>query len=634
LANDRVILTLRPDTNLGTPFRWGSIATSQQTSLGNEDVLNYLRGDKSCEQTSLLICVSGNKTLRGRNKILGDIIHSAATYVSGPNKFYNFDNYGSFAASKADRTPVVYVGANDGMLHGFNAEVTSTGGAIPLVTGTELMAFVPSILFERLPDLSDPTYSHQYYVDSTPTVGDAHYGSGWHTVLVSGLGAGGQEIFALDVTDPAAFSDANAASLVLWEFTDKDDADLGYTFSEPGIGKMADDQFAAVFGNGYNSTVDDTAMGGLIGTGEAVLYVANIQTGAVTKISTGVGSIADPNGLSTPTLVDVDADFIIDYAYAGDLHGNLWRFDLTSSNPAQWKVSFAGSPLFTASSPTGTPRERQPITSQPAFNFRSGGQGYMVYFGTGKYLETTDNETVNQPTQTFYGIWDKWSKTEGEGSFSAITRGDLLQQSILNEITVRTTEVRVTSDNTADWLIHQGWYMDLIDTSINLNLGERQVSKSMIRNGKIYFSTLIPGAEVCEAGGTGWLMILNASDGSRLNASPFDVNGDGIFDANDNINYGAGTAIAISGTKSKSGIISAPTLIEGKGGLTEFIGIGNSSGLVGLGDIFPTDPGSLGGGTPPPPGPGPTPVVPCDNCDLVGVNKGIPFGRILWQQLK
>jgi len=624
----RVILTVNDATGVGIPFAWASLSTTptsgQQALLGNQDIFNYLRGDNTCEVGNALVCVSGNKNLRARSTALGDIIHSGAAYVATPEHFYNFDNYDAFKTANSNRNPMVYVGANDGMLHGFDAKLNN-GAAIANATGRERLAFVPGVFYDKLANLSSTTYNHEYFVDGTPTIGDAYFGAAWHTMLVSGLGAGGQSVFALDVTDPTAFSEANAASLVRWEFTDSDDADLGYTFSEPSIVKMKNGKFAAIFGNGLNSTEND---GAASTTGEAVLFIIDLETGTVlSKISTtGYGSVADPNGLSTPKVVDVDGDFIADFAYAGDLHGNMWRFDLTDADPSNWGVSFTGKPLFTSVSATAAPLDRQAITSKPVFDYRATNDGYMVYFGTGKYLELLDNDITNQPTQTVYGIWDRWTKAETDASFTAFDRSKLVAQSILEETNVNSTDVRVTSDNDADWTTDYGWYMDLTVSPLG-NQGERIISSPLVSDGKLFFTTLIPSAAICSSGGTGWLMVLDSTDGGRLPTSPFDANGDGIFNIEDLVTstLAGGSNIALSGVKSKAGIISEAALIGATGGATDFIGLSNSSGTIGLGDVFPATTG--GGGTTPPPSSG-------TSGSLIKASKVRPIGRVLWQQLK
>ena len=324
---------------------------------------------------------------------------------------------------------------------------------------------MPSSVYPQLQSLSSKTYAHQYFVDGSPTAADVFYGSQWHTVLVGGLNGGGQGIYALDVTYPAAatgvtnvsgwstFSETNAASLVLWEFTDRDmnstsstntnfDADLGYTYSQPAIGKMANGKWAAIFGNGYNNTNAD---GAASTTGNAVLYVVDVQTGQlIKKFDTKKGMASSPNtttpnGLASPAIVDVDGDEIIDYIYAGDLQGNMWKFDVTNTNPSQWDSAYkSGSnpvPLFTALMGS-TP---QPITERPEVGEHPEG-GYLVYFGTGKYIETGDNSGTGQTTQTFYGIWDN-------GAAVGNSRSPLLQQQILAEVSSNSELWRLTSNN-------------------------------------------------------------------------------------------------------------------------------------------------------------------------------------------
>ena len=645
---NRTILTFNATDNKGAAFQWVNLNAAQQTALndnGNDTLgqnrLAFLRGDQSCEVGSSGTCSLGVKTFRHRNKVLGDIIHSGPAYVGAPNARYDFDNYSTFAENHKDRTPMVYIGSNDGMLHGFDASINTNGSATS-TTGTEKIAYVPNTVYKNLSVLSSTTYLHKYFVDGTPAVGDVYFNSNWHTVLVGTLRSGGQGIFALDVTDPSQFNETNT-NTVLWEYNDSTDAnakDLGYTFSQASIVKMANGKWAAVIGNGYNSSQAD----GAAGNGSAVLYIIDIATGTLlTKLDTNQGngvSFNDPathggisNGLSTPAVVDVDHDFIADYIYAGDLYGNMWRFDVTDVAPTNWKVSFNNTPLFSATSVEG---KVQPITSRPSVAFNTDQAGYMVYFGTGKYLENGDNSTVNQPTQTFYGLWDKWNKGSTD-SFASFARGNLLQQKIVEEPAQSNTQLRITSKNSIDWAVHNGWFIDLVNTDATTpnNQGERQVSKSMLRNGKIIFTTLIPSSAVCEFGGTGWLMELNALDGSRLSESPFDINGDGIYNKDDlviSIAAGGGSGnskVAASGVKSKSGILSEPELIEQTGALLDYIGIGNSSGTVGLGDVLGGSGGSgssSGGGT--------TGTADYTNGSLFGNSRGIPFGRLSWQNLK
>jgi type IV pilus assembly protein PilY1 len=633
----RNILTWNTDSDSSVLFKWDALSTEQQSALNDAgsdslgpDRLDYIRGDRSCEVSTLDTCDSGNKIFRSRTSLLGDIINSTVVYAGSPNKYYDFDGYETFVAQNENRTPVVYVGSNDGMLHAFNASVGATGQPIAQVTGQELFAYVPSMVYDNLPVLTSTLYTHHYFVDGTPVVEDVYFEDAWHTVLVGSLGAGGKGLFALDVTDPTNVT----ADKVLWEFTDPD---LGYTFSQPSIVKLADGTWAAIFGNGYN------------GAGRAILYVVNVATGdLIRKIDTSsAGNGADfndpaqhtdlayDNGLATPAVVDVDGDFITDFVYAGDLYGNMWRFDFTGSDSADWTVSFDFTPLFKTESPDGIP---QAITTKPSVGANPEQKGYMVYFGTGKYLEEIDKGNTDQPIESFYGIWDQWpKKTLPDGTvivdtndFSRFTRANLLDQWIVEQQVVYGAEVRTTSNNQINWNNHKGWYIDLV---VGANTqGEKQVTNSLLRDGKIVFTTLISSLAVCDAGGSGWLMELDARDGSRLGDTPFDLNGDGVFNNQDLVvSPAAGGStqnadVPVSGAKSQNGILSAPSLIVGEGGVVDYIGVSNTDGTIGLGAILGGTNSGSGGGQ----GSGNSGTT----GSLVSNNRILPRGRVLYQILR
>ena len=586
----RVILTTRPNTTtgLGIPFRWpASYSSPSSTELtsaqvnnlltgaasGDEqnygqNLLNYLRGDQSNEKGS-----GGSFRKRG-NSVLGDIINSAPAYVKAP--YLNYPNnlqtpsYQSYKTAKSSRTAMLYVGANDGMLHGFDA-----------TTGEEKIAYVPSMVFNKLEGLSNKDYSHRFMVDGSPNIGDAFYDSAWHSVLVSGLRYGGQGIFALDVSTPANFTEANAASIVLWEYTDDD---LGYTYSQPDIVKLNNGTWAAIFGNGYNNS--ESGDGSVSTTGHAYLYIVNIKTGAlIRKIDTGAGTTGTPNGLATVTPVDADGDYDVDYIYAGDLLGNLWKFDLTSTSTGSW----AGSVLFTTNSPD-TSHPAQPITTRPSVAFHpvAGKTGVMVYFGTGRYLGTTDNTATGQTTQTFYGIWDDWTATPP--AFDR-TGTDYLQQTIRQEVTASGNIYRAGSDTPIDWSQHHGWYLDLTDTNIGGNGGERQTTNAIVRGDRIIFTTISPTSTPCENGGSSWLMELDLTNGGPLTDPPFDVNGDGAITAADVIIISGEAEIPIG--RKLDDIITQPTIITSPTEDQEYKLISSSSGKTE--SITESSPGSSPG---------------------------------------
>ncbi len=522
----------------------GEIAANQ--TFG-DDILNYLRGDTTNE--------GSGQSFRNRNSVLGDIVNSDPKFVAEPNNRYSDDietvSYDAFVSANASRDGVVYVGANDGMLHAFSE-----------ANGSELLAYVPGVVYENLDELADADYIHRYFVDAGPNIVDVFFpntgASGtWKTALVGGLAGGGQGIYALDVTDPSLFNESNAASLALWEFDDGDDADLGYTYGRPQLAKMADGSWAAVFGNGYNNTEAD---GNASSTGHAVLYIVDIESGdLLKKIDTEAGAAGTPNGLATPLLIDEDGDFVVDYIYAGDLLGNMWKFDVTSTNKANWDVAYdtggVPDPLFTAEA-------GQPITSQPQASFHPDNlDGFMIYFGTGHYLETTDNDPAGNTTQAFYGIWDK-----NEANLTAFDSTDLLDQYISNQYTQSFDTdgdgsddedyiLRDVTDNDIDFTADMGWKLEflpvLVEGVANVsNFGERQVSNAIIRNGRIIFTTLVPSSVECEFGGMSFLMELDFRDGSALEFPAFDLNNDGEYDADDSDASGRTSDVGIMPTVS------------------------------------------------------------------------------------
>lgn len=515
--------------------------------------LDWLRGDKTNEKISDADTITNpTHIFRKRTNVLGDIINSDPVFVGTQNYGYgdgalpspegsDYDSFRSNAAYK-NRRPVIYVGANDGMLHGFDARENGSGSPVVTSGGTEVFAYIPNALFPKLSKLTDPNYTHQYYVDGVSSVGDAYIDldnngtKEWHTLLAGTTGAGGRAVFALDVTYPDSFG----ASSALWEFTNADDGDLGYTLAQPSIVRMKNGSWAVIVANGYNSD-----------NGRAVLFILDAKTGSVVKkIDTGIGDTTTPNGLSTALPVDIDDDRIIDYVYAGDLYGNLWKFDVSSGTASSWDVAYkAGTvnkPLFTACTAIGTTctaANRQPITSKPNAGQVGTGQtsGLMIYFGTGKYFEVGDNNVSGTPqVQTFYGLWDK---NTGNISNDQITDRDNLQAQTIDFEgyastklgAVGTSLLRVTSNNavcyattntgcTSSSPLKQGWALNLIKPT-NIIQGERVVSSPVVRRGLVIFATLTPSSDPCNSGGTGWLMEMDALTGKRPGAPAFDIFG-------------------------------------------------------------------------------------------------------------
>jgi type IV pilus assembly protein PilY1 len=352
-------------------------------------------------------------------------------------------------------------------------------------------------------------------------------------------------VFALDVTDPAAFD----ASKVMWEFTHPE---LGYTIGQPTIVRLdqntvnGDPGWYAIFGNGYNSDSQ-----------KAQLFIVELANPAnFTVIDTGVGSVlsGDQNGLATPIPVDINGDRITDAIYAGDLQGNIWKFDVdTTDGTNTWRIPFDSNgdgtgtpkPLFQAcTASTCAAGERQPITTRPNVGRHPYG-GVMVYVGTGRYFVDGDNIVpVNPQKQSFYGVRDIGN---GGSDYVSNSRGGLTAQTIEYEITSGTTDYRINSTNTVDYSTKRGWYLDLESPTNGLE-GERVISPALLRFDRVIFTTAIPSADACDFGGSGWLMELDAISGSNLSYAVIDINGDGVITDADVINAG-GTDRFVSGKK-------------------------------------------------------------------------------------
>lgn len=555
----RSIITYKPSNKSGIPFRWPANPASPATTELDASQVTHLNtnisGTNDGAGSTRLNYLRGQTGIAGyRNRlisVLGDIVNSAPAYVGKPAFNYpdslESSSYSAFRQANSSRAPMIYVGANDGMLHAFDA-----------ASGNERLAYVPSAVYPHLSKLTSTAYTHRYYVDGSPTVVDAFVGGAWRTMLVGTLGAGGQSVFALDVTNPNAFSEPNAANIVKWEFTHPD---LGYVSGQPSIVKLNNGVWAAVFGNGYNNSEAD---GNASTTGFASLFIVNLETGALIKqISTETGSATTPNALAAPTLVDFDEDGKADYAYAGDLLGNMWKFDLCnatnktcSSNVNGWGVAFGTSgspqPLFVA---RDAGNNRQPITSAVEITRHFSGDGYQLYFGTGKYLELSDIATTTG--QTFYSIWDEYENP------STISGRSLLQeQTVTVTQTVSGKNYRRTSSNPVAWKApivaggtKRGWFLDLPVS------GERIVSDPTIYDNRLLFTTLIPNSTVCGNGGTGWLMELDAVTGGAMTSPTFDVDGDGDVDESDHL----GTAGQIASGVETMSIPSAVRLQKNPG---------------------------------------------------------------------
>ena len=559
----RRIITSKPSAAIGQRgirFRWpadpaapsaAELDTGQSANLNRDATgttdgfgaarLAYLRGDAANEARNCATPPCAAPQFRSRPATpLGDIVNSAPYYVAAPAFGYPDDfearPYSSFVATHRARTPVVYVGANDGMLHALNA-----------ATGDEMFGYVPAALVPTLSQLSGQSYAHRYYADGSPTVGDVFYADAWHTLLVAGMRSGAKGVYALDVTDPTNFAEGTAASVVRWEFQDPD---LGYVFGQPLLVKTNNGRWSVIVSGGYNAGN---------ATGRAMLFILDAETGAlVSKIDTAAGTAASPNGLSAPAAIDSNGDGIVDLVYAGDLNGNLWKFDLLGATVPSWVLGNGGAALFS------TPNA-QPITARPDVSRFPRG-GFLVGFGTGRYLAVSDHADTS--AQSVYAILDS-------GTGGTVVLADLQQQRIVDtkvsggvdyRLSTHAVDPPTDTEITGDGVISRaaflagkkGWYVNLPAS------GERVVADARFRGGRLIFASMIPNTlPDCLFGGTGWLLEFDAITGNRLDSATFDTNDDKAVTIADFVNFplsGVGGSNNVSGRR-LSAIPAAPGFV-------------------------------------------------------------------------
>lgn len=576
-----------------------------------DDLLNYLRGDPTNETDQ-----SGRKVFRTRAMTLGDIINSDPLFIGDENLGYDVlsgtagTSYPAYRFGTEARQKMLYIGANDGMLHAFDA-----------TTGSEIFTYVPNAVIQdsagqqRMKLLAALNYSHRYFVDGSPNFSDVYTGStnGWKTYLVASQGAGGRAIFALDISAETTGTDINkiimSPSKVLWEFGPNSDtnasttksSEIGYVLSQPAVVRLPNGRWAAVFGNGpggssgkaklfviyLNAVITDTNKWEL---GKDYLVFDTDNTTSNTSI-TG-------NSLNGVAVVG-DAYQTAQTAYAGDLLGRLWKFDLSGITSANTNCSSgcgSGTLIFTT-------KLNQPITAIPAIGSNSK-CGAMIYFGTGKYYETGDQ--TNADLQTLYGIWDQPGSTAISGTTN------LYEYQIDKEGTAASgTEWRVIADNNQtkitdlyapsgggnedvcknnpDTPMKRGWFVDLKVINTTLNTGERVVTPALLRHGRAIFTTLDPSKTFCAGGGKSWVMEMAAESGAPLTYGVFDINKDNTIssstsstDSNgvcgDCVTNSAGQPSLAAGVSTGNmGLIKTPTVLTA-GGLEYKLGSGSTAG--------------------------------------------------------
>ncbi|WEF35511.1 pilus assembly protein [Pseudoduganella chitinolytica] len=464
------------------PFTWESLPAALQEGLsapplsaGPDGVvppdapgparLAWLRGERRLE----------GRGLRVRAGLLGDAVHGAPVFAGAamnPPSRAGDETYAAFREAASRRPPAVYLGANDGMLHAFDAR-----------SGVEMFTYVPALLADALGALTAPGYVHRPYVDGPLALGEASIGDRWRTVLVASPGMGARGLFALDVTDPADFAGA------LWEFGAATDAAIGNVLAPAQVARLQvrtrdgvpQYRHFALAGNG-------------VGTGAAALFLLALDKAPTQpwrrdtsyyRLDLPPGEPGLATGLSAPALVPDEED-VVRHAYAGDLQGNLWRFDFT--RPAPWRTGVPASPVFVARDGEGT---RQPIVQQPKVVHAAGG-GYLVLFGTGQLQSRADRDPARFAPQSFYAVYDDPGAPRPA---SPLTRADLLERRVYPATDADAGFV-VTGRNQAVGAGERpkGWYVDFPGSA---TMGERSVASAAVVDGNVAFHTVLPGPDRC-----------------------------------------------------------------------------------------------------------------------------------------
>ena len=624
----------------GVTLNWTSLSPAEQTALNTntsgvvdnqgQQRVQWLQGVRSVEQ--LATPTPGN--LRARTYVLGDIINSSPTFVGAPtpgalpDAFYDqlypaasnpeslasSTKYSKFVTNNTNRINTVYVGGNDGFVHGFEAGINGNGAkGATSNDGKELLGYMPyDVLLNKAVNLADPLYKHDYLVDATPVAGDVFYGKNWHTWLVGGVGSSGKEIYALDITSPSSFSGSN----VIGDWDSSTLTHLGNTVGTPIIARMHNGQWAIIFGSGL---VPKPAAG--VTPPTEGIYIGLIDptstTGAVTfqfldtgALPTGVNNA--PGGISYVSQVDLDGDHVADYLYAGDTQGNVWRFDVTSNTASSWSGAGTNTPevLFVAKDASGN---RQPITTailplavQTGLVTRA-----MLYFGTGQQTQPTvtagmqyaTGSSSNKTAQTFYGIWD-WDMSAWDSlsnvkyaslTSGGITRANLLERTLVAPPNASDTTHRYLSNTPVvcwqgDAVTTQcpaenryGWMFDLPDpgqaTGQFANEGEQAIYNPAFIQGAVVVNTAIPpqiSAAQCNANlQSGWTMAFDPASGGGF-AQGFFADSGGGFSGGDS---------TVGGTKLNG--VGTPTSVQ-YGGKNYLVTQTVTGGAV----LIPTNPPS------------------------------------------
>lgn len=504
-----------------SPLQQAALSANLPSGVSGADLVEWSKGR--------------NKTgLKTRTVLLGDVINSTLAYASpadNPASDPAADNsYSTYLDTKSNSmTPSLVVNANDGLVN-----------VIEPSTGKRLYAYMPSTVLANLHYVADPDYinglSHKFLVDGQISIVDVQFASSWKTLAIGGAGSGGKGFYALQLFNAGGLNTVKA----LWDISSATTgfANIGYAYAKPEVAQLPDGRWAAFISNGYGST-----------TGAASLFVVDVSNGKLIKEITVDAS--GNNGLSSVKL-RVNAQSVVQYAYGGDLKGQMWKFDFTGQTASTWKVGLGGSPLFTASGGAN-----QPITAQPVVGNNPNG-GKMVYFGTGKLLEAADKTT--KANQAFYAVWDN------DGTSANYHESDLVAQAIIGTFTASSVEFFTTTQNDVNYAAKKGFYLPL--TYSSTPTGERVIYPANLGFGRVRFATaIVDTTDPCSSSGASRFVDLDALNGRMLSYPVLDTNRDGQINSSDSQSSG----FLLSG-----GVLNPGVVLDKENGNQEFVGAGNT----------------------------------------------------------
>lgn len=466
--------------------QYDQMSTTQKEAALGQNLVNFIRGDQSKEGFTK---DQSGRLYRTRESRLGDIIGSQPLYVGEPLRKYRDAGHSAFRLAQRGRTPMVYVGGNDGMLHAFYAEVDPRASGIEgskqvQTAAREAWAFVPTTVMPELPRLASVSYEggHRYFVDGSAVTADIQAGGTWKTILVGGFNKGGKGYYALDITNP---QDPKP----LWEVNSTSISTMGHSFGRPLVSKLPDGRWAVFLTSGYNNSDN-----------KGYLYVLDANDGSIIHtIATAGSGLREINNFVRNPATDNTTQLL----YGGDLEGNVWRFEFNKDGSAK-----SAKKVVQLVDERSTP---QPITTRMELVPTSAAtERPRILVGTGRLFGSYD--LADKSTQSVYGFDDSMDGMSGESLRSRLNQ--MLLEPSTGAGGQRTRTIRCLGSSTDCKDDAKGWYVDLPDSGERVNIDMRLANTTLV------IASNVPSPDVCLAGGYGWINYLNFNTGQAVIQGP------------------------------------------------------------------------------------------------------------------